>query len=467
MKRGKYALILPVLCLTFFLTGCRKYIIGNVELSDITFPSAVSLDFSEENKENIVMAIESKKSMQSEQESSSEESYQVLKAEGRDVFEASRLLTTYSLKDINWGQNDSLILGEEIAKSDVRSYIDFFARNHENRGTVSVWVVKGARGESVIEAFKSSKDYVSDKIQSLCEDVGAMSVFEEINLYEFLSKVQNSYGGAVLPAIEISGLSAGQFNKSLMEKEIQPEGKEKKQDEKQEGGQEGSQEEEKQEGEQEDSKEEEEKQGSGQQEGSQGGGEGSESKESQAPQSMIVVTGYGVFKDGRLIGFLDAKMARALNWVNNKIISTEIIAYDKQNEKIALEVISSVTKVKAKIEDGKPSIKISISVDANVAGYYGQEDILAKDNLKALENQVSDMISRQVNAVIDYAKALEVDILDFNGKLRRQNPVKWEKIKNDWDKIFPTIDTQLKVSTRVSTTYNMKDSLKNKERKEK
>ena len=56
-------------------------------------------------------------------------------------------------------------------------------------------------------------------------------------------------------------------------------------------------------------------------------------------------------------------------------------------------------------------------MDANVAGYYGQEDILAKDNLKALENQVSDMISRQVNAVIDYAKALEVDILDFNGKL--------------------------------------------------
>ena len=31
------------------------------------------------------------------------------------------------------------------------------------------------------------------------------------------------------------------------------------------------------------------------------------------------------------------------------------------------------------------------------------------------------MISRQVNAVIDYAKALEVDILDFNGKLQAKS----------------------------------------------
>ena len=99
-----------------------------------------------------------------------------------------------------------------------------------------------------------------------------------------------------MPAIEISGL-CGQFNKSLMKK-IQPEGKEKTKT-KSRRGQEGSQEE-KQEGEQEDSRRKK-KSRVWTAEGSQDGG--CLKAKNHKRLKTIVVTGYGVFKDGRLIGF--------------------------------------------------------------------------------------------------------------------------------------------------------------------
>ena len=143
-----------------------------------------------------------------------------------------------------------------------------------------------------------------------------MSVFEEINLYGVFVKGPKFVWRCGLPAIEISGLSAGQFNKSLMEKEIQPEGKEKNKTKSRKGGKKAAR---RRKSRKVSKKTARRKKKSRVADSRKAHKAGKALKaESQAPQSMIVVTGYGVFKDGRLIGF-DAKMARALNWLTIRL----------------------------------------------------------------------------------------------------------------------------------------------------
>ena len=400
-------LLLAVLAAAmFFSVGCRKYIIGNVEISKIVFPGVAALDFAE-NEEDVIITLEAKRVSQSERGGEFSGDYEVLKIMSGSVFEAGKALTAYSVKDINWGQNECIIFGEDVARDNILKHVDYFVRNHENRGTIKMFVANGVNGGSIIEQTAETGGYVSDKALELYDDMGTLSISKGVRLHKFLSELQNQHGCGVMPAVGVSEITLGGYNRSFITAADDDEG-----------------------------------------------------EVEGMPNKMLVITGYAVFKDNSLLGFMDAKMSRGLNWVTDDITSAAISLTDSDGEKISLEVISSATRVKTRIEDGVPSLTLKINVSSNIAGYEGKENIFLKENIAELEDKQRQAIENEIREVLAYAKLHRIDIFGFNGFFNRQNPVKWEKLKDDWQELFPRLAVEIDIKSKINRTYSIKIPLR-------
>jgi spore germination protein KC len=50
--------------------------------------------------------------------------------------------------------------------------------------------------------------------------------------------------------------------------------------------------------------------------------------------------------------------------------------------------------------------------------------------------------------------------------LHRRHPVKWDKIKDKWDEIFPEIQYDIQIESHVLRTYDIREPNTHKEEKE-
>ena len=60
-----------------------------------------------------------------------------------------------------------------------------------------------------------------------------------------------------------------------------------------------------------------------------------------------------------------------------------------------------------------------------------------------------------MEAVILKSKEFGIDCTALGEKIRMQHPFKWEKIKENWTEIYPSLPVNITVESRVERTYNI------------
>lgn len=208
------AKIIILLIFTLAVSGCEGIVIGRHELADIIFPGVAAVDKSKDSGDGVVLTISPKKSISSQggggqgdggQKQS--DSQGVMQQEGASVFAANRIVTSFSQKDVHWGQNEYIIIGEEAAKEGVLEYIEFFVRDHETRLNTAVIVAKGSDGKKIIEAAEAASMPLVPNIDNLFKNDGALSYISRVVLSEFLHDLSSDYSAAVIPAIRLVELN--------------------------------------------------------------------------------------------------------------------------------------------------------------------------------------------------------------------------------------------------------------------
>lgn len=124
-------------------------------------------------------------------------------SEGQTDLEAVRKFHAYTNKDIFWGHTDYIIIGEETAKKGVGSVIDFFIRNHEHRMMSKIVIAQNATAEEFIKKTNLPQVSLSDRLESLFSDVGAMSQSSEVTLIDYLDMVNEAWHRLYLPCVQM------------------------------------------------------------------------------------------------------------------------------------------------------------------------------------------------------------------------------------------------------------------------
>jgi spore germination protein KC len=132
-----------------------------------------------------------------------------------------------------------------------------------------------------------------------------------------------------------------------------------------------------------------------------------------------------------------------------------------------LEIIDSKVNIRTEIEDDIPSITVKVKTSSNIGEMQGQLDVFDKKSISQLEKQQADEIRAEMESAISFSKQNNTDILGFGDKLFHQHPMKWERIKDNWDKLFPKIKVKIEIEAKINRSYNIGKPIRNWEEKEK
>lgn len=385
MKKIKFLmLLLPI----FLFTGCFNY----RELNEIAIASAIGLDKTGDGYVVTIQVMNTKKA--SETGTSNEQlKFITFTTSGVTLQDAIRKSILDSSRRIYPNHVQTLIIGEDLAKSGISDVLDMFFRSVEFRKQTSVLIAKDSTAEDVLNIVTPLESLNSKNIKDgLSVDSKYLGIGDNVSFEELVGTFIDSNKEIILPSVSIIG---------------------KKNE-----------------------------------------GEKIDNIETSDPGVRLLESSLAVFKGDHLIGFLDNKQSIDLNFVLNKINNT-ILTYEcGDNKYLSSEIMSNKTSIEFSESPLKAHIKINGILNINeITCDMDLEDPVVIDEIEAdLEEELKNDVYNTIKYIIDEYNS---DVFGFRDFLYKNKTKYYKEIKDDWyDSIFPNMDIDVDVNFNLTGKGN-------------
>jgi spore germination protein KC len=153
--------------------------------------------------------------------------------------------------------------------------------------------------------------------------------------------------------------------------------------------------------------------------------------------TYIQIDGIALFKDKKLVKWLDGKEARGILWVRNKMKGTIVnVACKDKKEGTSIELIRSETKMKVNMVNGRPVFQIVIEEEGAVNEVHCPIDLSKHEEIAKLQDLWAEETEKEVIEAIKVAQGKKSDIFGFGEEVGRTYPKMWKKMKADWSELF-------------------------------
>jgi spore germination protein KC len=172
--------------------------------------------------------------------------------------------------------------------------------------------------------------------------------------------------------------------------------------------------------------------------------------------ARVMVSGMGVFKNGKLKGWLDGPEARGVLWLRGKIASSVITVPCNGNKKgYAIEVVRSNTELSASSKGNAPEIRVDVFPEANIAEVNCPVNLEKAAVLVQIEKMLNKAIEKEITKTIMAAQGFNSDVIGFGELLYRENTKMWNTVyKKSYNRIFPEIKVRVHVDSRIRRSGN-------------
>ena len=167
----------------------------------------------------------------------------------------------------------------------------------------------------------------------------------------------------------------------------------------------------------------------------------------------------GIFKNDRFVAWADPDESKGINIINNKIYILGVII-DYQDEKIVTEITEMETSFEVK--DNK--VKITIDTEGAIQEINAKLDLYDTKVIEELKNSNIEKIKEYVNKAIDLAKNNKTDIFGFGNYVYKNDPKKWQEVKDKWDdEVFPNLEIEIEVNLNLQSKGSINNVFEVKE----
>lgn len=320
----------------------------------------------------------------------------VISEAGDTVLDARRELEQKVSRRIYWGHNVMILVGEEMARHDIKQALDFFTRSPIIRETMFVLVAKGKAYEVLNSHSQLETTSAQSTGQLVRQGVGLQITLKDISVMLANKNRRNP----VLPTLELtpSGVPQGPGLKENLP-------------------------------------------------------EVSENQPQMPPvHGEVTITGSGVFRHNRLIGWLDIKETRGVLWVKNQL-KQGVVTFSSLNEpkkKISVRITDSNTTVEPFYNGEEILFNIKSEVEGDIFEKQSDEDLSKPEIIEALNKKMSEEIE---NNILDVTKKVQneyqADIFDFGDKFYRKYNQEWSRIEDRWDEEFANATINVTVESQI------------------
>ena len=178
------------------------------------------------------------------------------------------------------------------------------------------------------------------------------------------------------------------------------------------------------------------------------------SVERQNDEEILAANGTAVFKNDKLAGFIDTNSTRGALIINNRLNGgTEVIDVESVG-KVSYSLEKSKSKVKFKLENGKPVYNIIIKINTNI--YEIERDIKNQlpDNAfnlmeEALISRIKTITSQAIyKSIFEYNS----DIFGFGQIALKSDKEYFRTVENNWDQAMKEAKYNIYVSVKIDDT---------------
>ncbi|RED60230.1 Ger(x)C family spore germination protein [Cohnella lupini] len=155
--------------------------------------------------------------------------------------------------------------------------------------------------------------------------------------------------------------------------------------------------------------------------------------------------GIGVFKQDRLLGWLNESDSKAWSYVTNNVKTTVGTSECPRSDgRFAVDITHSSSKMIPYLLNGQPAIRLKTVMDANIGEMHCKLDLEDESNLLQLQNTLNRTLAELISTGIrNVQQQYGVDVFGFGEEFHRKYPKLWKTWRNDWDDRFKTMPVQV------------------------
>lgn len=316
----------------------------------------------------------------------------VFSGKGKTLFEAIRKASQKVPRRINAQHMRIFVIGEELAREGIEEVFDFMERDPEPRMTTRVIIARNTDAVTILKTVTAVEAIPANAILGKLKISGrVLAESYEVEMDDVIRGLLTKGGGPVISGIKhIGKIETGDEISNVEQTEL---------------------------------------------------------------HTDLYTSGMALFKKGKLVGWVKDDRARGISWINNKMKGT-IVNLDCETKKdaIAIEILRSNTKIKAKVQGEQPIIRINIQEIATVGEALCPIDLSKSEEIRKLEKQLDEETVHDVMAAVKAAQKLKTDVIGFGAAVERSNPRAWKKMEKEWEGIFATCKVEVNVESTIRRT---------------
>ncbi|AWB46329.1 Ger(x)C family spore germination protein [Paenibacillus sp. CAA11] len=173
--------------------------------------------------------------------------------------------------------------------------------------------------------------------------------------------------------------------------------------------------------------------------------------ETSRPEAFVELTNLALFKEDKLVNWLDRDESKGAVWLADKMSRTVVVgSCEGEYGKLSLSVEKSKTKIKMMNSDPEhPHFKVQVRLQAVVNEADCRIDLRTSKSLPPLERMLSKQVEGFMKRAVQVAQLSRSDAFGFGETFNRAHPSAWKKVKDHWEDVFPTIRVEYEVKALI------------------
>lgn len=377
-----------------FCSGCWDHI----EIEDLGLVMLAGFDRTEDGLIKVSVHIAKPYALAgSGQNIIDEKPFWLVSTTGHTAFQAIRNFASVSPRQVFWGHNRVVLIGEKLAREEegMAQVLDLYYRDLEPRQSAHLMVVKGSTIEEIMSARFELQRQPNQGFEGIGKGVEARKSTSWVpTVLEFCRELETEGLEPVLSTAEIVHRPVRQPEQGMLREIV--------------------------------------------------------------ISHSAQLSGLGAFKGYQLVGWLNDHQSRGVLWVRGNVKSGIIVIRNPQEESrlVSLEIKQKRREIIPQMIDGRPVIKIRIEAEGSFAETQGEIQLLGDSKTWAsMERRFATSVRNEVLAALQIAQEdLESDIFGFGRAVYSSYPREWQLLKDNWDEIFPTLEVQVEVFATLKTS---------------
>ncbi|MFD0051806.1 Ger(x)C family spore germination protein [Actinomycetes bacterium NPDC127524] len=314
----------------------------------------------------------------------------VFSSKGKTISEAARKSTERFSRENDYSHIAIIMIGEELARKAGLNYLfDVFERDGRIRVNVPLMIAKNEKAKKVLNILPTIEDPAASLESKLKNSAQLLGETSYTQIYQVIAALGSNGEEPVISGIGISGNVEQGLTKKNYEKLF---------------------------------------------------------------YTHTQLNGLGMFKKGRLIGWMEGNKAKSVQIIKNEIKSSNLSLHCSKNQYTSLQLKYSKSKAKVVMKDNKPVITVDVRAIGIIDESLCNRNISSLSGIQSFEKEARSEYGKLIHEGIAYAQDYHCDVFGFGEMLRKSNLKEWRKVQGKWERIFPKAEVQVNVAFKIEGT---------------